>query len=137
MKNLFFASLASLSVIVAFPASAQENAAFPSGPYVVAFDDMHQLVSAAQRQRIISRKIGFTIEVDETGKAGSCELHYDFRRKATENAICRPLMKMRFEPARDAQNNAISADYTSVIDFRTWMTQEGYMQRPPLNVQDD
>ncbi len=72
--------------------------------------------------------------VHAQGEATECKLHRKFRRKATEIAICRPLLKhMTFEPARDLDGNAVAASYTSVIDFNMWMTGRGYLAEEVRN----
>ncbi len=99
------------------------------GPVFVSFDGIHQLASEATRQRMLSQKLGFTLTIDATGKPIECELSRKFRRRATEVALCRPLLKhMRFEPAIDSDGNPTTGRYKSEIDFDMWMTQRGYLE---------
>lgn len=66
--------------------------------------------------------------MDESGKVTDCDQSRDFRRKATEIAICRPLIKyLKFEPARGANGEPVAAKYSSVIDFEMWMKADGYL----------
>lgn len=102
----------------------------PRPPVPIAFDGLQQLAAAASRQRLLSEVIGFTLEVDAEGKATDCKLDRDFRRKLVTIELCRPLLEHhRFEPARDADGDAIAGTYASQIDFRMWMKQDGYLDR--------
>ena len=99
------------------------------GPRLISFDGMEDLGREASRQRILSQDLGYTITVDPAGKPIKCELSRTFRRKATEIALCRPMLKsMNFEPARDANGTAIEGTYSSVIYFDMWMSQRGYIE---------
>ncbi|MEQ8412196.1 MAG: hypothetical protein RIC51_03440 [Erythrobacter sp.] len=99
-------------------------------PVPLAFDGLRQLAAAAQRQRLLSEVIGFTLEVDEDGNPTDCSLDRDFRRRIVTIELCRPLLEHhRFAPARDAEGNAVSGTYSSRIDFRMWMKLDGYIKR--------
>ncbi|QUL38939.1 hypothetical protein [Erythrobacter sp. JK5] len=99
------------------------------GPVLVSFDGGHQLAREASRQRLLSQILHYALTIDADGKPIGCALSYKFRRKATEIALCRPLLKyMRFEPARDADGNAVPGTFTGAIDFDMWMTQRGYLE---------
>nr|WP_298927142.1 hypothetical protein [uncultured Erythrobacter sp.] len=101
----------------------------PRPPIVTAFDGVHALGREAARQRLLSQNLDFTLSVDANGKPTECDLAYDFRRKATEIAICRPLLKyMKFEPAIDENGDPVAGTYKSTIDFNLWMTQRGYLE---------
>jgi len=101
----------------------------PHGPVLVAFDGIEQLAQEASRQRMLSQKLDFTLTIDPQGMPVECELSRKFRRKATEIALCRPLLKhMRFELALDDKGSAVSGRYSSTINFDMWMTQRGYLE---------
>lgn len=98
-------------------------------PVLVAFDGMERLGAEASRQRLLSEKLGFTITVDATGKATDCDISRDFRRRATEIALCRPFLRdTTFEPARDAAGNPVEGTFYIEVDFDMWMTQRGYLE---------
>lgn len=98
------------------------------GAKLISFDGVHQLRAEASRQNLLAQKLGFRLTIDETGKPVDCELNRAFRRKATEIALCRPLLKyMKFEPARDESGKPYASVYRSVIDFRMSMGQDGYL----------
>ena len=125
--------IASISLLLgAIPAHWQDEAATTSlarGPVFVSFDGLHQLVAEANRQRMLTQELGFTLEIDAEGKPTECELNREFRRRALEIALCRPLLRhMKFEPARDENGEPTTGTYSSVINFQMWMTQEGYLE---------
>lgn len=110
-------------------ASASDAATGPRGPVLIAFEGLNQLAAEASRQAMLSQVLGFTLTIDAEGKPTQCELDRDFRRRATEIALCRPLLRYhRFEPAIDAQGNPVEGRYRSQIDFRMWMGEDGYLE---------
>ena len=101
----------------------------PNAPVLIEFNGMNQLAAEAGRQRMLSQKLGYTLTIDAKGNAVDCKLSRDFRRKATEIALCRPILKYsRFRPARDADGNPVSGTYSTAVDFAMWMTQRGYLE---------
>ena len=101
-------------------AEAVEADAAPeiSPPVLIEFTGVRQLGRALLRERVLSQVLGYTLTVGPDGTATECELSRDFRRLATKIAICRPLMRyMRFEPARDADGNAVVGTYSNTIAF--------------------
>lgn len=111
---------------VAEPALAKAAA---RDPRLISFEGMQELAQEASRQRMLSQELGYTITVDPSGKPIDCDLSRKFRRKATEIALCRPMLKsMTFEPARDVNGTAIEGTYSSTIYFDMWMTQRGYLE---------
>ncbi|MFL0356875.1 hypothetical protein ACI5KX_10400 [Erythrobacter sp. GH1-10] len=108
---------------------ADMKATGPRGPVRISFDGINQLAAAAGRQRLLSEVIGYTLTIDPTGTPIDCKLTRSFRRKAVTLSLCRPLMKhSRFEPALDADGNAIEGEFSSRIDFDMWMGQDGYLE---------
>lgn len=98
-------------------------------PRLVSFDGTHQLRVIASRQRLLSEKIGFTLTVDADGEVTDCELSRDFRRRATEIALCRPFLQhATFEPARNSEGEAVAGAFFIEIDFDMWMKQDGYLE---------
>ena len=105
------------------------GASAASAPILRGFDGINQVGAAAARERLLSEALLFTLNVDEAGQVTGCSLSRKFRRKATELALCRPMMKYtRFDPARDAQGNPVAGDYEMKVDFNMWMTQRGYLE---------
>jgi len=105
---------------------ADEMSVDGSGPQLIAFDGVQQLTQAASRQRMLTQMLGYTLTVDAAGNATECTLSRKFRRKATELALCRPLLRFsRFEPARDAAGNAVEGTYSGTIDFKMLMSGKG------------
>ncbi|WP_299192166.1 hypothetical protein [uncultured Erythrobacter sp.] len=99
------------------------------GPVFVSFDGMTQLAAEASRQRLLSQELGFTLTIGPDGTPTECELTRDFRRRATEIALCRPLLRyMRFEPAINQDGNPTTGRYSSTINFHMWMKEDGYLQ---------
>lgn len=95
-------------------------------PSLKAFDGIHHLAQEASRQRIQSQELGYTVSVDSQGNVSDCTLDRNFRRKATKIALCRPLIKyLKFEPALDAQGNAVAGFYSSTFYFIGAFTESG------------
>jgi hypothetical protein len=102
----------------------------PRPPVMVGFDGLQQLTAVAQRQRLLTEVIGYTLEVNAEGEPTDCSLDRDFRRRIVTIELCRTLVEHhRFEPARDAEGDAVAGTYSSQIDFRMWMNQRGYLER--------
>ena len=98
-------------------------------PKLISFEGTHQLGAEATRQRLLSEKIGFTLTIDAEGEVTDCELSRDFRRRATEIALCRPFMRYAtFDPARNSQGEAIAGTFFIEIDFDMWMDPDGYLE---------
>ncbi len=98
-------------------------------PQLIAFEGMERLGAEASRQRLLSEKLGYTITVDAQGKPTDCALSREFRRRATEIALCRPFLRdATFEPALDAEGNAVEGTFFIEVDFDMWMTQRGYLE---------
>lgn len=102
----------------------------PRGPVNLGFDGLRQLAEVASRQRLLTEVIGYRLAVDAEGRPTDCTLDRDFRRRIVTIQLCRVLVgHHRFEPARDAAGKPIAGSYSSRIDFRTWMGQDGYLER--------
>lgn len=124
MKSLLIMTGAAMALSATQSLTAQSGQAV--SPKLVAFDGGQQLGKEATRQRVLSQVLTFTIAVDAAGTPTQCSVSRDFRRKYTEIALCRPMLKyLRFEPARDAQGTAVASEYVQTIDFRTWMSEKG------------
>ena len=101
----------------------------PRAPIMTAFDGLQKLRAEASRQRLLSGKLGYILTIDAQGKPTDCELTRTFRRRATELALCRPMLEhTTFEPALDAEANPIAGIFEIEIDFDMWMTQKGYLE---------
>lgn len=99
--------------------TVDRQTAYPSPPILKSFEGMHDLTAVAGRQRMLSQKLEYTLVVDDTGVPVRCDLSRDYRRKATEIALCRPLLEhMRFEPARNAEGEAVAARFVGTLDMR-------------------
>jgi len=110
-------------------AQAQDGQSLARGPVPIAFEGGHELGVVAARQRLLSQKLGYDLTVDEAGKVTDCELDYQFRRRATQIALCRPFLKhMTFEPALDQQGNPTTGSYRFVVDFNMMIGQDGYLE---------
>ena len=116
------------TVLSAQGLSAESSLA--SKPKLLAFDGFEQLAREASRQRITSQELGFTLTVGADGIATDCALSRDFRRTYTEISLCRKLMKHHtFEPAVDANGNAVVGTYSSNVNFRVWWFREESEQK--------
>ncbi len=75
---------------------------------------------------MLSQKLIYTLTVGPDGKPTACAINRKFRRKYTEIALCRPLVKYHtFKPARNADGEAVEGRYTGSIDFRMFFNQDG------------
>lgn len=109
----------------------------PRPPVPLVFEGLPQLVATARRERLLGEVIGFTLEVDARGNPRDCTLGRDFSREAVTIDLCRALVDHhRFEPARDAEGNAVPGTYTSRIDFRMWMGEDGFAERGGQDTRD-
>ena len=98
-------------------------------PRLLSFDGVERLGAEAGRQRLLSEKLVFTLSIDAEGNVTDCQISRDFRRRAVEIALCRPFFRdTTFEPARDEQGRAIPGTYTTEVDFRMWMNQDGFIE---------
>lgn len=124
MKSLLMMTGAAIALSAAQSLTAQTDQT--TSPKLLAFEGWQQLGKEATRQRVLSQVLSFTIAVDATGTPTNCSVSRDFRRKYTEIALCRPMLKyLRFEPVRNAQGLAVDSEYVQTIDFRTWMSAKG------------
>ena len=119
------ASSAVLSMLsLSTAASATEVEAKPAK--LIEFDGGQELAVEAIRVGMLTQTLSYTLTVGADGKPTGCELGRDFRRKYVEIALCRTLMKHHsFEPARDAQGNAVEGNFAGQIDFRMFFDQNG------------
>ena len=122
-------SVACALAFVPFAANAGDAVDVTEDPVLVSFDGMQQLVRAANRQRLWSNELVYTLRIDDQGKATDCELGQKFRRKATMIALCRPLIKYHsFEPARDMDGQPVEGTFSATIDFWKWKMGEGFLE---------
>lgn len=136
MRGLAASATCVAAFATATPIGAQSDDAraqpLPHPPILIDFDGLPQLTGVARRQRMLSQQLEYTLLVDDAGIPVRCDLARDYRRNATEIALCRPLLDhMRFEPARSADGKPVAGRYSGTITFRMWMGKDGHLDRRP------
>ncbi|MFO6447063.1 hypothetical protein ACLBKU_07940 [Erythrobacter sp. NE805] len=115
-----------LAAAMAHPVAAQADPAppteppvqRPSGPRLIAFDGLNELVGTASRLGMLAQRLDFTLEVAPDGTATACSLSRQFRSTIVKKQLCDVLMRRtRLEPARDAWGNAVAGTYVGRINF--------------------
>lgn len=85
---------------------------------LISFDGEQRLLQSSNRLRIWRSHLSYTLSVDAEGKVTGCELTEPFRRKYISVQLCKLLSASHtFEPARDADNNAVAGSYTNRISY--------------------
>jgi hypothetical protein len=83
--------------------------------------DYKTLYRRMMRLGMVSQVLGYTLAVDEAGKPTDCELSRKFRSPYTVKALCKDLMATTtFEPARDAQGNAVAGTYEGEVEIASF-----------------
>ena len=115
-----------LASTIAFGVTSASAQLAPHGPVLVEFSGINQLAAEASRVDMLSQVLSYTLTVDRAGKPTKCKIDREFRRKYIEIALCRPLLKYHeFQPARDADGNAVAGTFKGTIDFNMFYNQDG------------
>ncbi|KEO98743.1 hypothetical protein EH32_06455 [Erythrobacter litoralis] len=110
----------------AAPALADGDTPRGRGPALVSFDGLDELAAEASRNRMLTQVMTYTLTVGPDGKVADCRLDREFRRRYVATALCRRRIEHHvFEPARDANGNAVEGAYTATVDFRMFLDRKG------------
>ncbi len=114
---------ATASPLFAQPASAAAD--MPTGEAAQAPElveiDYKTLYRRMMQLGMVTQVLGYTLAVDEAGKPTDCELSRKFRSPYTAKALCKELMATTtFEPARDAQGNAVAGSYQGEVEIASF-----------------
>lgn len=78
--------------------------------------DYHRFFERAFRLGLPTQRIAYVLTVGADGKPTDCALNRDYRYAATDRQMCRQIMRVaRFNPARDAQGNAVASTYSGEV----------------------
>lgn len=85
---------------------------------LVEFDGVAAVLKKAGRRRVVLESLGYKLTVGIDGKPTSCEVTDDYRQKFTAISLCNTLIGHHsFEPARDADGNAIEGSYENRLYY--------------------
>lgn len=78
--------------------------------------DYHRFFERAFRLGLPTQRLAYVLTVGADGKPTDCALSRDYRYAATDRQMCRQIMRVaRFNPARDAEGNAIASTYRGEV----------------------
>lgn len=98
------------------PESGAPMAAQPAK--LIAFDGAHDFMKTSRRLRIWREIVQFDMTVDPQGTASGCEVVDRFRKTYVNQKLCDVVMAhYSFEPARNAQNEAVEGSYRARISY--------------------
>ena len=103
---------------------APEAPAAPAKPMkampakLVAFDGAHDFMKLSRRLRVWREAVDLDMKVDATGEATECEVVQAFRKTYINKKLCEVAMAHhKFEPARNAQNEAVEGMYRAHLVY--------------------
>ncbi|MEM7689570.1 MAG: hypothetical protein AAF291_11160 [Pseudomonadota bacterium] len=106
---------------VAETSKPPEAAATPGKPTpakLIAFDGAHDFMKTSRRLRIWRETVQLDMTVDPQGEATECEVVDRFRKTYINKKLCEVAMAhYTFEPARNAQNEAVEGAYRARISY--------------------
>jgi hypothetical protein len=96
--------------------SDQANSTAGSQPVQLAAFDYEEFFDRVTQLGMLSQNLGYTMTVAPDGKVTDCALSRSFRSSYTTKEMCKALSRYaQFEPARDAQGNAVSGTYKGEV----------------------
>lgn len=112
------------------PVAAQARTATPSSASPEALQqaelvdfDYKRFFRRAMQLGMLSQSLGYTVEVAADGSVSECSLAREFKNPYTVKQLCKAIARYsRFEPARDAQDNAIPATYSGEVEIDSYFT---------------
>ncbi|GMN01724.1 hypothetical protein [Erythrobacter sp. MTPC3] len=118
-----FAAIAALAITPAAMAKdelTKASANMAAEPVkLVEFDGEWAVLKTASRLRIWRTHIAYTLTVNENGDVTGCAIDDDFRRAYVKQKMCSVLLKHHtFEPARDAADMPVAANYSARLSFQ-------------------
>lgn len=94
------------------------NAADGSRPVALMAFDYDEFFDRATQLGMLSQSLGYTVTVAADGTATDCALARRFRSQYTTKELCKSIARnAQFQPARDAQGNAIAATYQGKVQI--------------------
>ena len=91
----------------------------PIGVKLVEFDGAFDFLNTSRRLRIWRPAVQFDMKVDEQGHATECEVVDRFRKNYVNIKLCEVAMAhYTFEPARNAQNQAVVGSYRAKLSYK-------------------
>lgn len=105
------------------PASAEDDTAVPqvAAPPVLAEIDYKRLYRRMMQLGMLSQVIGYTLDVDAEGKATDCHFSRRFKSRYTREQLCEAFREATgFQPARDAQGNAVAGTYQGEVEVASF-----------------
>ncbi|MDJ0977348.1 MAG: hypothetical protein QNI87_02315 [Erythrobacter sp.] len=93
-------------------------AAKPTPAKMVAFDGGFDFLKASRRMRVWRPAVELDMTVDTQGHASDCEVVNRFRKNYVNQKLCEIAMAhYTFEPARNAQNEAVEGSYRAHLSY--------------------
>lgn len=102
------------------PAVAEASAApvEPVPAKMVAFDGAHDFMKTSRRLRVWREAVDLDMKIDAQGEATECEVIQRFRKTYINKKLCEVAMAhYTFEPAHNAQNEAIEGSYRAHLVY--------------------
>ena len=97
------------------PANAPSK---PTPAKLVAFDGAHDFLKTSRRLRIWREAVDFDMTIDAAGEATECKVVNEFRKNYVNKKLCEVAMEHHtFEPARNAQNEAVQGSYRAHLSY--------------------
>lgn len=107
---------AGLSVAERVQTAGQSSASPVLQPVELAEFDYKGFFRRAMQLGMLSQTLGYTVQVATDGSVTECALARRFQSPYTVQELCKAISRYsRFEPARDAEGNAIVASYTGEV----------------------
>ncbi|MFU7528158.1 hypothetical protein [Qipengyuania sp. ASV99] len=83
--------------------------------------DYEEFFVRAMRLGMLTQTLGYTVTVAADGEVTECALARSFRRPYTTKELCKAIARYaQFQPARDAQGNAVDGSYTGEVEIYSY-----------------
>lgn len=97
---------------------APEEAPMPMPAKLIEFDGGADFLRVSQRLRVIREAVQFDLTVGDHGEPTDCQVINRFRQTFVNLELCKVAMAhYHFEPARNAQNEAIEGSYRARLSY--------------------
>lgn len=85
--------------------------------------DYEEFFVRATRLGMLTQTLGYTVTVGQDGEVTDCTLARSFRSPYTTKELCKAIARYaQFQPARDAQGNAVLGTYTGEVQIYSYFT---------------
>jgi len=85
--------------------------------------DYKEFFVRATRLGMLSQTLGYTVTVGQDGEVTDCTLARSFRSPYTTKELCKAIARYaQFQPALDAQGNAVLGAYTGEVHIYSYFT---------------